>query len=107
FRDRVVKNLEIEENATSIHENFIVLYSFSYYLNPNDDNWNIGLSVTNIDNFSINQETNPLLFLRGVYDPFSRLGLFTEFCYKPAGICNLAVNHFGFFLRTGIKWNVN
>ena len=43
------------------------MYRLSYYLKPADDKWNVCLSVTNIDYFVINQETNPVLNLSGLY----------------------------------------
>ena len=48
------------------------MYSFSYFLKPTDENWNVGLSVTNIDHFVINQETNPVMNLCGLYNASSR-----------------------------------
>lgn len=107
FREHAIRIYKIEKNSESIHENFNLMYSFSYYLKKTNDPWNVGLSITNIDYFIINQETNPVINLRGLYKPGPRVCLFTEFWYKPAGTLNLTINHFGFFTRTGMIWNFN
>ncbi|MCK5137271.1 MAG: hypothetical protein KAR19_15915 [Bacteroidales bacterium] len=90
-----------------IRENWNLVYSFGYHLKPADNQWNIGLSVTNIDYFIINQETNPVFTLRGQSRVSSTLNLFMEAWYKSAGAFNLSVNYFGFFFRTGIIWDIH
>lgn len=107
FRKQAIIDYKIEKSAIRIHENFNVMYSFGYYIKKTDDQWNIGLSLTNKDIFIINQETNPILCLHGLYKPGSHMCLNAEFRYKTAGTTNLAMNHFGFFFRTGILWNFN
>jgi hypothetical protein len=83
------------------------MYSFGYYLKKDDDLWNAGLSLTNIDHFYISQETNTILCLQGFYKPGSQVSLFAESWYKTSGAPNLAINYFGFFFRTGITWTFN
>ena len=90
-----------------IRENWNLIYSFGYHLKPVDYPWNVGLSVTNIDHFVINQETNPILRLSGRYRVSLPLDLFMEAWYKSAGAFNLSVNYFGFFFRTGITWDIH
>jgi hypothetical protein len=107
FRRGAIADYEISKNAMRVHENFNIMYSFGYYLKKNDTRWNAGLSLTNIDHFYISQETNALLCLQGFYKPGSQVSLFAEAWYKSAGAPNLAINHFGFFFRTGITWNFN
>ena len=92
--------------SSKIHENWNLLYSFGYNLKSLNNLWNIGLSVTNIDHFIINQETNPVFNLRGQYKARPPLDLFIESWYKSAGAFNLSVNYFGFFIRTGIVWDI-
>lgn len=89
-----------------IHENWNLVYLVSYRLKPAGHEWNVSLSVTNIDHFIINQETNPVLFLRGGYRVSDPLYFFSELWYKTAGSLNLSVNYFGFFIRTGIVWDI-
>lgn len=93
--------------SPKLHETYNMMYSFSYYLKPTSEKWNIGLKLTNIDHFIINQETNPLLNLCGSYRINSHTGFYIELWNKTAGLTNLIPNKFGFFVRTGIVWNLN
>ncbi|MDT8400624.1 MAG: hypothetical protein RQ743_02925 [Bacteroidales bacterium] len=95
------------DSDNKIHENFNLMYLVAYHLNPAEHYWNVSLSVTNIDHFIIEQETNPVLFLRGEYNISSPLTVFAELWYKTAGSFNLSINYFGFFFRTGLIWNIN
>lgn len=90
-----------------IRENWNLVYSIGYHLKPDDYQWNVGLSVTNIDYFVMNQETNPVLRLSGRYRVSLPVDLFMEAWYKSAGALNLSVNYFGFFFRTGIAWDIH
>jgi hypothetical protein len=105
FRRKAIGDYDIEKDAAKIHENFNLIYSFSFNLKPLGYNWNAGLSLTNIDYFLINQETNPYVNLHGSYKVNSRACLFTELWYKNAGSFNMSTNYFGFVIRGGIKWN--
>jgi hypothetical protein len=107
LRQNAVTRYEIDNTQTKIHEVYNLMYSFCYYLKPVDENWNIGLSVTNIDYFNINQETNPVINLKGMYKISSPVALYMQATYKSAGVTNLELNYFGFFFRTGIIWNIN
>jgi len=92
------------ETDTRMHENWNIMYSFNGYLKPIDHIWNIGLSLTNIDHFIINQESNPIINLGFGYKFKPSLKAYFESWYKSAGALNLKVNYFGFFIRTGIIW---
>lgn len=105
FKADAVKEYDIVENAVRFHENFNLMYSLSYYVMPADDKWNAGLSVTNYDSFTINQEVNPALRLRGLYKPGSQVCLYAEAWYLTAGLLNMSMNHFGLLFKTGISWN--
>lgn len=107
FRKRNLKEYEIRNAKTKIHENFNLMYSFSYNLKPSDYRWNAGLTITNIDNFLINQETNPYVNLNGYFRVSSPVCLFAEVWYKNAGVTNISSNYFGFLIRGGVQWNFN
>jgi hypothetical protein len=107
LRRKAVSRYEIDNTHTQIHEIYNLMYSFCYYLKPVDETWNMGLSITNVDNFTINQETNPVLNLKGIYKISSPVALYMQASYKSAGVTNLELNYFGFFFRTGIVWNIN
>jgi hypothetical protein len=96
-----------EKNNVKIREINNLMYLFNYNLKPADSFWNVGLSVTNFDHFTINQETNPMFNLHASYKLNLPVCLFAEAWYKIAGASNLEVNYFGFYIRTGIIWNIN
>ncbi len=93
------------ENNKHLHENFNLIYRISYNLKPADNEWNIGMSVTNYDYFLINQETNPMLCIFGKYEITKSLEIFAECWYKQAGMFNISVNYFGYLIRTGLIWS--
>ncbi len=101
-RDAINK-YNINANKT-LRENFVIIYLLGYSLKPDEHHWNLGAAVTNIDHFVINQETNPLIMVHGIYRLNPRLSLNMETWYKSAGAFNLSVNYFGFFIRTGLSW---
>lgn len=89
-----------------INENWNLMYLAQYNLKPDKNNWNAGITFTNTDIFLINQESNPMFNLNGRFDFNNALSIFTETWYKPAGMLNISVNYFGFFVRTGITWKI-
>jgi hypothetical protein len=105
FKAGAVKEYDIDEDAGRFHENFNLMYSISYYVMPSDDKWNAGLSVTNYDSFTINQEVNPAVLLRGLYKPDPQLCLYAEAWHLNAGLLNMAMNHYGLLFKTGLSWN--
>jgi hypothetical protein len=105
FTGDAVEKYELDGD-TRMRENFNLMYAFTYTLKPVEHPWNIGLTMTNIDHFLINQETNPCFDLHGRYKVSPTLELFAESWLKRSGALNLSVNYFGFFFRTGIAWNI-
>jgi hypothetical protein len=105
FRKIAIGEYNIDRDATKIHENFNLMYSFSYNLKTLDSRWNTGLTLSNSDYFLINQESNPYINLHGTYKISSHVTLFAEVWYKNSGSLNMSTNYFGFVMRGGIKWN--
>jgi hypothetical protein len=99
------ERFEIDEN-TSLHENWNVLYLVGYQFKPTGNKWNAGISVTNMDNFLINQETNPMILLSGNYKIARSVSVYSEAWYKNAGSLNISANHFGYFFRAGLIWEL-
>ena len=106
FRQKAIREYGIENNAIKLHEILNLTYSLGYQLKPRDSQWNVGFTLTNNDNFLIEQETNPMLRLNGLYRLRTPLSIYVQAWYKSAGATNLAVNYFGFFFRTGIIWTL-
>lgn len=96
----------IGKSNSTLNENFNLLYLLSAYLKPHTHKWNIGVSITNIDYYIINQSTNPVFNLQGNYNVKPQLNLFMEAWYKQAGILNINANYFGYFFRGGVKWEI-
>jgi hypothetical protein len=106
YSKQAVRKYEIARSAEKIHEVFNMMYSFSCNLKRTDENWNAGLTLTNIDHFLISQETNPLINLHVSIQAGRRIRLFTEAWYKCAGITNMELNHFGYNINTGLIWKL-
>lgn len=100
------KKYEISETDRRISENFNLIYQFSAYLKPHVHSWNIGISMTNIDYFIINQPTNPVFNLRAKYCSNKKLTWNLETWYKPAGVFNIYAQYFGYFVRGGVEWKI-
>ena len=101
-----IENFDIESNK-NLHENWNMMYLLGYNLYPADNLWNIGIAITNIDHFIINQETNPMFFLQGKYKVSLPLTIYFESWYKSAGTLNISANYFGFLFRTGLIWELD
>jgi hypothetical protein len=95
------------DSNNKLHENWNMMYLVQYNLKPVDHKWNVGIAITDIDYFLINQEVNPLFNLSGNYKLSESFTLFAETWYKAAGFSNISVNYFGFFVRTGVIWKID
>jgi hypothetical protein len=104
FRRKAFDELWIVENAGAIHENFNLMYSICYNIRSSYSRWNAGLTLTNVDYFLINQETNPFINLHGSFKIKPHVCLFAEAWYKNAGLFNISTNYFGYAMRGGITW---
>jgi hypothetical protein len=107
LRHNAVDDYVGANSSMKIREIYNIIYSFNYFVNPTDEKWNLGLTVTNIDHFIINQETNPFININGFYKLSEPVTVYAQAWYKCAGVTNLELDHFGYFFRTGIIWNIN
>jgi hypothetical protein len=112
FRLYKLNKSTIEDNGlsrgkrTRIFEPRNLMYHIAYYIMPADHKWNAAALITNYDFFLIHQETNPMIAGRFHYNPNARLRVYCEIWYQGAGMLNLQANHFGFYFRTGISWQI-
>ncbi len=95
------------EDEGKIHENWNFVYLLQYNLKPIDNYWNIGVAITNNDHFLISQETNPLFYVQGKYRISEPISWFAEAWLKRAGMFNISVHSFGYFIRTGLTWSID
>jgi hypothetical protein len=104
--DQAREDYDIEESS-SLYEKWNLLYEITYTLKPRDHIWNAGISITNLDYFLINQETNPMIYIRGSWNFSTPFTLYAEAWYKSAGTFNISANSFGYFFRTGLIWKLS
>jgi hypothetical protein len=92
--------------ATSLWEplNFIygVGYEFLCF-----QKWRAEIAVTNLDNYIIEQETNPRIATRVSYGLNNKTTIYADLGYIQAGLLNMRVNYFGAYLRGGLLWKLN
>jgi hypothetical protein len=65
-----------------VHEDLQLLYLIGLRLKPRDNDWNIGLNMTNIDYFIISETDEPSFNISGSYKTAKKLKLFGEVWYK-------------------------
>ncbi|MDD4427696.1 MAG: hypothetical protein PHG64_04810 [Paludibacter sp.] len=92
-------------DQVSIWEPINLMYKITYY-HPFSDQWDFKASVTNFDTFLIQQETNPMLIANLGYQLSSKLKMYLDLGYLQAGLMNIRVNYFGYFIRGGIQWEL-
>lgn len=100
------KEYSINKSDSKLNENFNLIYLITAYLKPYENDWNLGITCTNIDYYTINQSTNPVFNLQMKYKIKSNLSIYSEIWYKQAGIFNIQANYFGCFFRGGVKWEI-
>ena len=96
----------LSKSNCKLNENFNLTYVITAYLKPQDYNWNVGFSCTNVDYYVINQSTNPVFNMQILYKLKSNLLLNLSAWYKQAGIFNINANYFGYFFRGGLSWKI-
>jgi hypothetical protein len=92
-------------DQVSIWEPINLMYKITYY-QPIDKKWDFKASVTNFDTFLIQQETNPMLITNFGYQLSGTSKLYMDLGYLQAGLMNIRVNYFGYFIRGGIQWRL-
>lgn len=93
-------------SSTKLVAKWNLMYLVGISLKPLENRWNAGFRITNIDSFIIHHDTNPMLVLNTKYRLQVPLTLYMETWYKTAGVFNISANSFGFFLRTGVLWEL-
>jgi hypothetical protein len=93
-------------SARSIWEYRNFMYRGTVRLKKRDAPWNLSASVTNFDYFLIQQETNPMFNLAGYYRLSDVLKIQGSLWYQGAGMSNIHANHYGFYFRTGVVWQL-
>jgi hypothetical protein len=92
--------------GSRVHENLQLLYLIGIRLKPADNDWNVGLNMTNIDYFIISETDEPSFNMTGTYKTGKKLKLFGEIWYKSSVAYDSDINYTGVFLRAGIIWSL-
>lgn len=103
------KTTKTDKNADTenrVIEGGNLMYSAGFMLKPDENRWNLTLTITDYDHFIIQQETNPIANMRFDYKLNEPISLYSEIWYKSAGFFNIRVNYFGMLFRTGILWRL-
>jgi hypothetical protein len=106
FSRAYIKSDESTSGKYRIIEPGNLIYTFQYLVRKEEEKWNLSVSVTNTDYFMFEQETNPMLLLKGTYKLKENLSSFMDIGYKTSGLLCIKVNYFGYFLRFGMKWDI-
>jgi len=105
FYGRVYGNIYWEshnESVANIMEPFNLIYNIEGQLFKQEHNWNLGLCVSNHDDFQIERMYKPLFTLRGNFIPVEHFNLLAEFVCKPVGIFHGSANFYGIYTRLGL-----
>jgi len=106
FRKSYRESQGYDRDESTITEPWNLMYTVTFQIFPPEHNWNLSGSITNIDYFIFEQETNPMVNIKGTFRPVSNIDLFLESWYKSAGFFNIQVNYYGFFFRFGVTWTI-
>lgn len=98
------ENYSIEERR--FHENWSLLYDLNYTYYPTSKRWQLGVHLTNYDDFIYNQDMNPYFRLKSTYKIRDSLSAILEANYIKSGIFNSSSNSYAYYFKTGIKWHV-
>lgn len=89
----------------TLWEPFNVMYRLTWH-KPIGEKFEINPSVTNFDQFIIQQETNPFILANFQYKFNEKSRIYFDAAYQQAGFFNIRVNYFGYYLRGGYKINM-
>ena len=112
FFVRFIGDLKPDEMLTQkryVVEPFNLLYSVEGRLKKDDARWNIGLRISNYDDFQIERALSPIFSLKSRFAPnkdSQKFYLWAEVALKPAGAMHLSANFYNFFSRVGICYTI-
>ncbi len=101
---RIYGNIQWEshnESAANVMEPFNLIYNLEGQLFKQDHNWNIGLGVSNHDDFQIERMYKPIFTLKGNFVPAQHFNLLAELSCKPVGNFHGSANFYALYTRLG------
>ncbi len=94
---------EQDYENTILWEPINLMYKISYH-QALSEKWDFRASITNFDEFIIQQETNPMLITKFLYHLSGSSKIHLDLGYLQSGLMNIRVNYFGYFIRGGVQW---
>jgi len=82
-----------------------LMYQLSYF-QPLNKKMLLEVRVTDFNTYTILQETNPMILTKFTYTLNDKIQFYSELCYMQAGLLNIRVNYFGYYLRGGVLWQI-
>ncbi|MCO6494874.1 MAG: hypothetical protein J5I91_04220 [Bacteroidetes bacterium] len=90
----------------TVWEAFNFMYKITYRqaINKHID---MTATLTDYDEYYITQETNPFIILGGEYKLKGNSKIFMDLAYQQAGLLNIRVNYYGYYIRLGYKFGLD
>lgn len=101
------KKYGIANNNQRLTEPWNWIYQIRIQRFKEPHNWNMGLAISNIDQFLISPERSPMFYLFGRIRIRPRMDFYLESWHKFAGEYDPYLIYFGGFFRMGILWNID
>jgi hypothetical protein len=79
-------------------------YVATYYFLREAKSWNMGLGVSNVDNFRIYQELNPMLIITSYAQILPGFSMNFDLWFHGDGLPFLLTDNRGLYGRVGITW---
>lgn len=95
---------ERNSNNEIISEPFKLLYRVEAFIRPETSCWNIGIALSNIDDYMMERPWNPVLYLRGWYDVNEHWRIQLAGKYKNAGMFHMNAHYYASEVRLGAEY---
>lgn len=93
-------------SANNLWEPVNAMYKVTYHI-PIQQKYECNISVANFDDFIIEQETNPFLMADFRCQVSEKSKLYLSMMYQQAGLFNISVSYFGYYLKAGYVFDIN
>lgn len=90
----------------SIVEPFNWQYDVGLRLFKTSNPWNLRLGASNFDTFYFERMESLILSLKAEYNISKKISLYCNGILNPAGNFHLSANYYGYYIQTGMIWNI-
>jgi hypothetical protein len=104
---RLIVPTPYERNTTNemISEPFKLLYRVEAFVRPATSCWNLGIALSNIDDYTMERPWNPVLYLRTWYDIDEHWRVQLAGKYKNAGTFHMNAHYYASEVRVGAEYS--